>query len=91
MSVITEQLYVICDHLGRMANDIGLVDEIPLRKEYSMVWTEFNCYAFAEAFQQKLTGPLSKKPWHEGPYDLLSANGNINQEVLKAAWNTIKG
>lgn len=91
MATVTDQLYAIADCVGTMANDAGLFDEIPLRKEHPMVWTDFNCYAFAEAFQRKINGPLADKPWHEGPYDLLAANGNINQEVMKTAWKTMKG
>lgn len=91
MEIITEQLYAIADHVGSMANATGLIGELHLRKQHPMVWTDFNCYAFAEAFQKKVSGAIAEKPWHEGPYDLLSANGNINQEVMKAAWTTMKG
>jgi len=91
MGTVTEQLYEIADQVGLMANGTGLIGEIPLRKEHPMFWTDFNCYAFAESFQRKVNGVLADKPWHEGPYDLLSANGNINQEIMRAAWNTRMG
>jgi hypothetical protein len=91
MEIITEQLYAIADLVGSMANATGLIGELPLRKKHPMVWTDFNGYAFAEAFQKKVSGAMAEKSWHEGPYDLLSANRNINQEVMKAAWRTMKG
>ncbi len=91
MDKITEQLHAIADKVGAMANEMGLVGEIPLRKKNALVWTDFNCYAFAQAFQEKVSGPLADKPWHQGPYDLLAVNGNMNPEIMQAAWETLKG
>ncbi len=89
MDRITEQLCAVADHVGTMAKDTGLVGEIPLRQGNSMTWSDFNCYAFARAFQDRTSGSLAGIPWHEGPYDLLAANGNINQEIMKAAWQKL--
>jgi hypothetical protein len=91
LETITDDLYAIADVVGTMANTTGLVSEIPLRKESPLIWTDFNCYAFAQAFQEKLTGPLAEKPWHQGPYDLLAANGNMNPAIMQTAWNTLRG
>ncbi len=47
-------------------------------------------YSFAEAFQDKISGPFAKKPWHQGPYDLLAVNGNMNSDIVLAAWEILK-
>lgn len=91
LNKIADQVNEIADRVGALANKSELIEPVPLRSENSMIWTDFNCYAFANAFQEKIEGPLANKPWHEGPYDLLATNGNINQEILQAAWKTLKG
>ncbi len=91
MDTITDQLYALGDRVGTLANESGLIAAVPLRKKHSMIWSDFNCYGFMEAFQAKIVGPLAEKSLYEGPYDLLVANGNINQEIMQAAWETLKG
>jgi len=91
MNSITNQLYAIADRIGTMANESGSIDGVPLRKPSPFFWSDFNCYGFMEAFHKKVIGSLAVKTPYEGPYDLLATNGNINQEIMRAAWKTLQG
>jgi len=73
---IVDRLYEIADAVGTIANEIGVIDPVPLRKKSPFVWTDFNCYGFMQAFHDKLRGPLGQTdPYEHGPLDLQVANG----------------
>jgi len=89
LNTIEQQMYEVLDMVGAMANSSGLIEPLPLRKESSYIWTDFNCYGFMEAFEQKLQGPLKGRPY-EGPLDMWVANqGPLKPNLMKAAWQPL--
>jgi len=90
-STIDAQCHTILDYIGTMANESGLIEPLPLRKESPFIWTDFNCYGFMYAFHNKITGALKESdPFEQGPYDLLATNSKLNREIMITAWETLK-
>ena len=88
---VVDHLYEILDDIGALANESGLIAPQPLRKKSPFVWTDFNCYGFMQAFHDRLQGPLRESnPYEHGPLDLQVANGPLNRETMRTAWETMK-
>jgi uncharacterized protein DUF4037 len=85
LDTVREAALQILDHVGTMANESGLIEPQPLRKKSPYIWTDFNCYGFMQAFEDKLRGPLQGYP-HEGPIDLwASTHMVLTPAVARAA------
>jgi len=63
----------LLDLVGGMANDSGLIAPQLLRKATPFLWTDFNCYGFAAAFDALLPEPLRGR-LTAGPIDLWVSN-----------------
>jgi hypothetical protein len=79
-------LYGILDTVGTLANEVGVIEPQPLRRNSPFTWTDFNCYGFMEAFHCKIDGSLREKSPYEGPLDLaIPLDVGLDSRVLRAA------
>ncbi len=90
LEFIKDAVFDVQSMLGTMANEMNLFAAIEIYKKSDFVWTDFNCYGFMQAFHDLIQGDLAHKSPYEGPYDLISLEGNINPDIVKTAWNTLK-
>jgi hypothetical protein len=77
--------------LGRATNRLGLIEPQPFDEEtaYASSGAGFNCYGFATAIQQTITGPLARlSHWDGAPdqwaFDLGSAKPSGYPEIVRA-------
>ena len=79
------------DVLGRATNELGIIEPQPLDGDpaYLDSGAGFNCYGFATAIQETITGPLSKLAYHDGApdqwaFDLGTAKPLGYPEIVRA-------
>jgi hypothetical protein len=85
LATVEAELATPLDLVGTMANDSGLIAPQPLRKARPFLWTDFNCYGFAAAFDALLPEPLRGR-LTTGPVDLwVSNHAALSPAVARAA------